>query len=447
MIYLNLFACIIIVFSLFLFNKASGSIHPNKLNTISYVLYREIIPIVIGTLLVANNLVDNHYVITCISNETKIKGYLWVLYSILMMPLSMFMVNKIFNINMKKKFNEYLKKPLAEEYNLQNTKKFSVFFTVVSLATLTYIIIMSPYIPIFTALIKGDLVQASIERISVKRDFGGIIYIKNLLGLYLMPVFTYQSYVFLKQYKTKFFKIIFFINFIATSFLFIYDTQKAPILIFLLGFLIVKVLVSGKLKIIELFLISITALIVIIVLYIYIGGLKLSSLLRFDNTIMYRIFIGQISGYFLSLEWFPEIIKQNTSFIGIPSNILKILDLPNIESARLLMMHFNPEGVKSGIAGLINSYYLGEAWANYGYVGLLISPVIVGFVIQTVHVFLIKSKKTAINIAFYATISIKWLITGGIVNFLYLKQLIFPFILYIFYKIVTNFIYVLGTKK
>lgn len=209
MIYLNLFACIIIVFSLFLFNKASGSIHPNKLNTISYVLYREIIPIVIGTLLVANNLVDNHYVITCISNETKIKGYLWVLYSILMMPLSMFMVNKIFNINMKKKFNEYLKKPLAEEYNLQNTKKFSVFFTVVSLATLTYIIIMSPYIPIFTALIKGDLVQASIERISVKRDFGGIIYIKNLLGLYLMPVFTYQSYVFLKQYKTKFFKIIF----------------------------------------------------------------------------------------------------------------------------------------------------------------------------------------------------------------------------------------------
>src|SRR5690625_299426 len=100
MIIFNLLAFFILLFSLFLYKKAAGSIAINKINTVSFLLYRDLIPVAfIGSLLIANNLVDNHYVVTLISDETKLKGLLYVLYSFIAIPIGMLIINVFRRVN------------------------------------------------------------------------------------------------------------------------------------------------------------------------------------------------------------------------------------------------------------------------------------------------------------------------------------------------------------
>lgn len=440
MILYNILAFFILVFSMFLFSRAAGSIAINKINTTSFLIYRDIIPVVfIGSLLIANNLVDNHYVVQVLSDDIKIRGLLFALYSMIALPLGMIMVNKYFKLNITRKYDLYIKSDIVDSFTYPTIKVISLFLTVISFITLGYILFYSPSIPIISA-IKGDILTASIQRRENKVNFGGIIYIKNILGYYFMPIMAYYMYILKYRYNTFYFKFLFSVNLILVSILLLYDTQKAPIIYFIIGFLIVHTLIKGKIKIIYLIFFSILAFVGIVLLYIVNAGAELENLLKTDSVIMYRLFIGQIAGYFLSLEWFPNLISENTALSGIPTFILQIFGVENIESARLLMMYFNPEGVATGNAGLMSSYFMGEAWANYGYAGLILSPFIVGMVIQLVHVWLLTNKKDAFNIALYAVVTTKWVITGGFVGFLYLKVLIIPALLYLFYKVLVSFI-------
>jgi hypothetical protein len=106
------------------------------------------------------------------------------------------------------------------------------------------------------------------------------------------------------------------------------------------------------------------------------------------------------------------------------------------ESARLLKIYTHPETIRAGNGNLYSGFYMGEAWANYGYLGLVIAPFVVGFVIQSVHLFLLLHKKNPWLLAFYCGLTVKWVVSGGFVNFLYLKLLIWPLILYL----VSNYI-------
>lgn len=437
---------IIVLVSIKFFSKAAGTVSLTSLNTISYLLYSQLLPVAaIGSILVANNLVDNHYVIARISDVTKLKGLYWVLYSLIMMPISMMLLNKIFRVNIKKRYADYL----SEKVILQKKGNKSLvmwIFSSLSLFTFLYIIIYSPSYPFLTAILDGNLLSASVGRIDVRYNFKGIVQIKNLFGFYLVPIFSYFTYCYYHIDKTKTSKFHFVFNFLIAVLILTFDTQKAPVAIFLVGFLIVRSLLGEKLKLRSLFAWGIGLLIIIFAAYIFISGHKLEHLLRFDSVIMYRLFVGQIGGYFLSLEWFPDIITESTLFVGLPSIFQDALNLEIKESARLLMEYFNPTGVQSGIAGLMNSYFLGEAWANYSYLGLLVSPIIVGFTIQGVHLWLLKSKKTPLNIAFYTGITIRWMITGGFVNFLYMKQILYPIALYIFVKYLIEFFYTVASN-
>lgn len=430
---------ILILVSIIMFSKAAGTVNLTKLNTVSYLLYSQLLPVAaIGSLLVANNLVDIHYVIVRISDITRIKGLYWVLYSLIMMPLSMILLNTLLRVNVKKRYAEYLSKDVALQKGKIKTLTLWIF-SLISLSTFLYILVYSPSYPFLTAIISGDLSAASLGRMEVRYNFRGIVHIKNLFGFFLVPAFSYYMYCYYYIDRTKISKYHLIFNLLITFLILTYDTQKAPFAIFLVGFLIVRSIIGEKLRLRTLFFWGVALIGIIFGAYIFISGHKLEHLLRFDSVISYRLFVGQISGYFLSLEWFPDVITESTALVGLPKIFQDAFGLEIKESARLLMEYFDPVGVKNGTAGLMNSYYLGEAWANYGYSGLILSPIVVGFTIQSVHLWLLKSKKTPLNISFYTTITTSWMITGGFTSFLYLKQILYPIALYIFIKVLIEF--------
>ncbi len=430
---------ICVLFSMYLFKSASGSISLLHLNTVSYVMYFQIFTMaVVGSVLVANNMVDYHYMISPVSNQTKFYAWIGVMYSIIAMPLGMILLNNLLKVkHIQQKLSDYSKAEIESWFSSNNQNHILLGLAIFSTIILIYVLTANNIIPIIE-LLKGHKDTAAIGRITVRREFGGIEYIKNLFGLVLIPIFAYYSYILWNKNKSLVKLILMLILNFNALLLLVYDTQKAPFVFFLFGYIIIFTFTKNGISKFKLILFSFIALLLVVLGYYLTGGRGLEQLTDPTSALYGRIFISGYGGYVLSLHYFPDIIKESTTFIGVPHAILDFFHIPSVESARLLMEKVNPEGIKDGHANLISSYYLGEAYANYGILGIIFSPFIVGFVVQSVHLFLLQSKKNPLYIAFYAFITVKWLLNTGFVSFLYLKIILYPFILLFFVKLFLN---------
>lgn len=432
---------IVLGISAYLFHRACGSISISRFNTVSFVFYFSIIfSTFIGSILVALGLADWHYMLIDVQRSTKIEAWAWVCYSMIMMPLSMILLNHALNVRVRKRFFDYINADINYNYGPKFRLTILIIFLIISVSTLAYILIESSSIPLLTAIVDRNLTAASIERNITKRSFGGIIYIKNLLGLYLIPIFSYYAYI-IYHYKRGLLKRIIFYSLTFISVLLLtYDIQKGPIVLYVLGFIIIRVLIVGKIPIRKFGKFVLISFVLVLLAYSITTDKNFWGLFYYKSAFFSRAFISGYGGLPLSLEWFPDIITKPTWYIGMPQFILDIFNVKPVESARLVMQHLDPEGVKKGTAGVVSSYFLAEAWANYGLTGLLLSPIIVGLVVQSVHLFLLTHKKDPLIIAFYAHISTHWLVQNGFVNFLYLKQLLFPLFLFLFLKLLIMFL-------
>jgi len=425
-----------LILSFFLFHKASGSLSLSRFNTVSFVFYFSIVfSTFIGSVVVALGLVDEHYMIKLVENSTKISAWGWVCYSMIIMPVSMILLNNILKINIRKKYVGYLNSNIDFNLGPKFTLTLLFIFFLTGLTTIIYIISKSSTIPLWTAIVDQNLADASIERNINKRSFAGIIYIKNLVGLYLIPIFSYYSYVIYKIKGGTIKRIISYLLILMSVILLTYDIQKGPIVFYFLGFVIIKVLIDGKIPTRKFIAFVFVSMLLVFAAYSITTGKNFWTLFYYKSAFFSRAFISGYGGLPLTLEWIPNVILEPTWYIGVPKFILNLFNIEPVESARLVMMQLDPEGVKSGTAGLVSSYFLAEAWANYGITGLLLSPVVVGIVVQIVHLFLVSNRKDPLIIAFYAHISTHWLVQNGFVNFLFLKQLIFPFLLYFCIKL------------
>ena len=95
---------------------------------------------------------------------------------------------------------------------------------------------------------------------------------------------------------------------------------------------------------------------------------------------------------------------------------------------------FNPAGIALNVAGVMNSLFVAEAYANFGYWGVLFSPVIVAIAMTIIPNLVISGKKTPIKLLLYVICTIEWTqcVTGGFVDYICNVNLIIQFcILYL----------------
>jgi hypothetical protein len=83
------------------------------------------------------------------------------------------------------------------------------------------------------------------------------------------------------------------------------------------------------------------------------------------------------------------------------------------------MIDFNPRGVEDGQGGVMNSIFIAEAWANFGVIGVLVSPFWVGFLIQSLYLFFLRKPKNPVYLAFFVSFSIGGSVTGGFNDYIY----------------------------
>lgn len=85
------------------------------------------------------------------------------------------------------------------------------------------------------------------------------------------------------------------------------------------------------------------------------------------------------------------------------------------------MQEVNFLGARAGTSGVYNGLFLGEAYANYGPVGLLISSIHVPILFALLNIIFNRIKKTPITIAMFTYFTMNFLMTlyGGYFDYVF----------------------------
>lgn len=410
------FICLFL--SYFFFKKAAGDISPKKMNMLSWIFwYSLFIQSFIASLLVVYN-IDNHYGIQKLYfEESRVKGWLAVQYTMVFLPISMWFSSILLKnrSDNKETYSKFINSPLSpclteRDKALRKVLYFLSIMCVLAVIYSFYSVKMFPF--------QGYLNSSSINslRQNVTREFGGVVYLKNIFGVILTPILSYVFYCYYRLFKEKVDLFVFVFLFIFSISIVSFDYAKSPLAFYFLGFFFIKIALGDNINYLKLLKYSFSVVFLIVGFYILTGyqDTILSLFSSYNSGFIGRLTISQAFGTYLSFDLYPSVY----SHIGL-SSLTDLVGDSRDRMAREIMASINTVGIDEGTAGVINTLFIAEAWANFGLLGVIFSVLWVGFFIQLIYSYIITKRKNPLLIAVYAYLTYKLPITGGFNDFIY----------------------------
>lgn len=414
---------ITLLLSFFLFKAVAGSLALTKINLISWIFYYNlIIQSFIASVLIINNW-DNHYIINTLEYEARLYGWMAVQYTMLALPFGMLIAVYLNGFSSNRAiFYYYINQPIQTTMSPNDSYvRYPLYIlSIIAVFSVVYTLSMLNTNPLMAVFSGFDAESLAGLRQDASRQFSGNIYVRNIFAIGLTPILAYIAFSYWKLTQSRKDFLWFMSMFVASFFIKTYDLSKAPFIFFILGFLFLYVLIQGEVsKKLFLFFACIALILILLAYYLVMDSANLVELFSYNTGIGGRVFLTQAAGTYFAFEHFPS----SSPFIGFASFssfISDILGLPQSErAARIMMTIFHPSSVEAGLAGVMNSLFIAEAWANFGLMGVVISPIYVGFIVQLLFLFFLKSRKTPIMLGLFTYFSCSLPITGGINDFVY----------------------------
>ena len=286
-------------------------------------------------------------------------------------------------------------------------KKFSrfilyLFFILSSLVLLNYINkIGLNNIALLSAL---DLIENSastkVLRSNMGNAFEGDYHWYRLFMRDFLSITSVAFFGFCLLRKKLFYYFIFIISFIICSFSMTMSIEKAPIIKYLISLFLIYVLIREN----GLFKIKNIAYLVFFVFlflgFIYLNFTSSQNLLIGIKNAASRILTGEIHPMYHYLEIFP----QQMDFVMGRSfpNPAGLMPYDPISISKDVYELTFSDRKTSGIVGSMPAYFVGEMYANFGYLGIIIPPFFIGFYLYWLNVLLVSFKnKTPIFLSIY----------------------------------------------
>ena len=182
--------------------------------------------------------------------------------------------------------------------------------------------------------------------------------------------------------------LIFIASFLMAGFSMLMATEKGPFLQYLVSLLMIYVIIKkdGRLPLKLIFLLTPFGLLVMGWMYVYF--MNSPSIWEGIHNGFSRIITGQMNGLYHYLEIFPK-----------AANYLHGLSFPNPGgifpwqpySLTVEVMNIvKPELEAKNIVGSMPTFFWGEMYANFGYLGILIPPFFVGYLIYALNIFIFR---------------------------------------------------------
>lgn len=414
---------VVLIISIFLFNKCAGSLSPYKPNMVSFIFFFYVIcETYLSSILIVTGF-DNHYVIRNVDETSKLIGWLTIQYLMVSFPFGILLARYLLSPNASsyKMLIRYERSAVSSVSLFGAASKYAlVLLTMISIYAAIYVFYYIGYIPVLKILeISPD--DVLYVRIDSSRQFDGSIYLRNLVGIKLMPICAYAWIAHYLRKRSFFNGLMSLVSFAFAVNVLLFDISKQPILLFIIGILFLLYYSGVRIKTGYLILFVMMTFVILFVMYSVYG---VDDFMQLSGGPVGRILFGQSAGLYYMYNIFPDI----HNYIGWSSISRLISDFLGIEymdrAARIAMKHFNPMGIEQGKAGVMNTIFLGEAWANFGWVGVLFSPLYVGFFVGMLYVAFLKMPKHPFIIAVFAHLSVSIPITGGFNDFIYPMWLI-----------------------
>jgi len=409
--------------STLLFRIAAGSLKITKLNMISAIYYYLLVFSLIGGSLMYLGMRE-HYMLRFALNKAENidKAYYAVAYTMIMFPTVLILMKKFLGIFLRRReIKEFTYAEICVSEKRTRMFFFVLFLGLVCAGATLYVFRNLGYNPIIALLKRQNL---SVLR-QVAGSSGGNQYIKNLLMTALTPYVSYLAYVYARVTREKKWCILFLGLGVLSVLVLTYDFQKAPIIMYLIGFYLLEVGMGNILNLRWFRYLGIAAAALIVGFYVISGAA--SHLGSIYTGPVGRIIFSQFSPLILHLDVFPARtgFLNGASFYSWMSPLFPAAE--GLRSGRVVMQITNPAGIREGVAGVMNTVFIGEAWANFGTVGIIIAPIIFGAVIGLAATLIPAIKKTPVTILLYAQLTLLFMniVEGGFVDIFYSASTIF----------------------
>lgn len=355
-------------------------------------------------------LFNRHYLLSNLTIDDLEQGFYWIGYSIMAYGISIWFLDKKIYGNKGNRL-----KIISQR--IVKAKDYQLVLTLLLIITIyeIYLFRTIGYIPLLKLFSVNNTLTYRAEITSL---FSSLNIIKELfqISAIITSYYAYSIYLLTKKSKKKAFGI-FAYSFVLAMLMVTHKFEKGPFIFYILGFMAQRYNLGYRVKkshVIR-FVLIVSAMIFGIFFFYYSGAAYSSTIII--EGFFGRIFVAPTMGYYLSLNTFP----MHYDFLGFSSVSRTLSSFLGIEhserSARLLQYVYNAVGVRNGTAGVINSYYLGEAWANFGYYGLIIGPFYVSSVSYLFYRILISLKNNLFLTSVISAYTFQSLLMGGFNDF------------------------------
>jgi len=427
-----------IIFSLKLLKYISGSFKITRLNVISYTYYIALFPNVIGSLFILLGLAKNHYAAKELT-DINLNILIWLLCLLCPIFLLAIMVIISYFSKLAKSSNSYKSLPIEKSESGTLFIYILTLLTVISLISGIYTFRVLGGIPLLR-LVKVSAYELMVARYKAKFEFSGNVYIKNFTGTALSVMVSYIAYIYGKINKSYTIKFLWIFNGLLSIFLLTYDYEKGPLIFYFVGYILIQFYLTNKIelkRVIKWFnFIIICTLLISLLTFKYEDFWYMFTI----NGPFGRLFIGQILPLYYHFIYFP---KEHDFLYGMnyPKFISTLTGAEYIRSAKIVMNIYS----NSEIAGYMNTFFIAEAYANWGWMGILFSIFVVGVVYGILYTVFIKTKKTPVSLGIFIYIFVEMakVINGGFYDFIYNPSLYFAFAL----LILLQYFYTSSDKK
>jgi hypothetical protein len=391
------------------------------IDPLTYLFLLQIFTVGLGAALISSGFVSSPWLVGIYGIEkTYLRAWMTVCWGI-SAPVVIMATVKYFHIGPNVSIWAVLRRRLT---NISEGPQIVTWFVMMFVVTLSacYTILTIGKLPLLE-LFSGSNYAAKAIRASSKLDFSGISAIKNYLFIALAQILAYFSYSqALRFSESKAAKLRFYISlflaFLATTI----SLEKAPFVIFLLGFLIVRGLHSREVSSFLIIVFGLSASLLLLGAYIITGGSGRLLTLIIEELIG-RLFLSQVVGVYLSYYVFPDIHPFiGLDGIGVIADAIGFSQSPG--SGRLLMEYVRPADVHAGIMGYMSSHYIAEAYANFSYYGVFFAPIWLGLILYCGFHLISRVGDASIAVALVVYMTTSAPITSSFVSFYYNPGLI-----------------------
>jgi len=328
-----------------------------------------------------------------LSSHGATRAAQWLAYSLVAFPFGAILSVVVWNRSLRYQFGLFSHQTIVSNTSSSSESpakwhiRLSVLLVLLIAIVACYVYTHLPSIPLLVLTASPDAIARA--RGAATWGFLGNQYVLTVLGLTFVPLCDCVAFALFLHYRTRLLKWLFCLSCLLTLLTVFYNGAKAPPLDHIWSLYMVYVYAAGsKPSSKQLAVVALLATMAMLLMFHFMMGVDFAS--NFDifhtGSMAARAVFGQMQSLVAHFEVFPSVVpfQQWASVAGFLSR--QQADTP----ARIVMKWMNPAGVEQGKAGYAAAYYIGSAWADFGVAGVVLMPVLVGFLWTSLFVFVTR---------------------------------------------------------